>query len=68
MDILDRINYILDEDGAGTVGSGAGADGVIGINPGTNTMDIEKLEKRKNIITKKKKKPKKKLKEYFRVE
>ena len=62
MDILDKIDKILDEDGGGSVGM-AGADGVIGDigkTAGTNTTKIAKLEKKKNIIDPKKKRKKKK--------
>ena len=63
MDILDKIDAFISEDGGGTVGAGdAGADGVIGDisrTSGNNTNKIAKHVKKKNVIDPKKKKKKK---------
>lgn len=58
MDIVARINAILDEDGAGTVG--AGTDSVDGLvnSVGNNTTKVAKHVKKKNVIDPKKKKKK----------
>lgn len=63
MDIIERIDAILGEDGAGSVGAGTtSVDGVLN-SVGNNTTKVAKHVKKKNVIDPKKKKKKKKIHE-----
>jgi hypothetical protein len=59
MDIVDRIENLLDEMGAGTVGAGTDSiDGLVN-SVGNNTTKVVKHVKKKNIIGPKKRRKKK---------
>lgn len=63
MDILDKIDVFLGEDGAGSVGAGTDSiDGLVN-SVGNNTTKVAKHVKKKNVIDPKKRKKKKKIHE-----